>query len=27
MFNDGVFQILEDARGNFWMSCNRGVYR
>jgi signal transduction histidine kinase len=22
-----VFQILEDARGNFWISCNRGIYR
>jgi signal transduction histidine kinase len=27
LYNDGVFQILEDARGNFWMSCNHGVYR
>src|SRR5262249_56054705 len=27
LFNDGVFQILEDARGNFWMSSNRGIYR
>ncbi|HEY8460316.1 MAG TPA: ATP-binding protein, partial [Blastocatellia bacterium] len=27
LFNDGVFQILEDSRGNLWMSCNRGIYR
>jgi ligand-binding sensor domain-containing protein len=27
LFNNGVFQILEDSRGNFWMSCNRGIYR
>jgi diguanylate cyclase (GGDEF)-like protein len=27
LFNNGVFQILEDHRGNFWMSCNRGIYR
>jgi len=27
LFNNGVFQILEDARGNFWMSCNLGIYR
>ncbi len=27
LFNNGVFQILEDARGNFWMSSNRGIYR
>ncbi len=26
LFNDGVFQILEDERGNFWMSSNRGIY-
>jgi signal transduction histidine kinase/ligand-binding sensor domain-containing protein len=25
--NNGVFQILEDARGNFWISCNLGIYR
>jgi signal transduction histidine kinase len=27
LFDDGVFQILEDGRGVFWMSCNRGIYR
>ena len=27
LFNNGVFQILEDGRGNLWMSCNRGIYR
>jgi signal transduction histidine kinase len=27
LFNDGVFQILEDDHANLWMSSNRGVYR
>lgn len=27
LFNDGVFQILEDSLGNFWMTSNRGIYR
>lgn len=27
LFNNGVFQILPDGRGNFWMSCNLGIYR
>ncbi len=27
LYDDGAFQILEDDVGNFWMSCNRGVYR
>lgn len=27
LHNGGVFQILEDARANFWISCNRGIYR
>jgi signal transduction histidine kinase len=27
LFDNGAFQILEDAQDNFWMSCNRGVYR
>ncbi len=27
LYNDGVFQILEDRFGYFWLSCNRGIYR
>jgi len=27
LFNNGVFAILEDDRGNFWMSSNRGIHR
>ncbi|MGA9773332.1 MAG: two-component regulator propeller domain-containing protein [Blastocatellia bacterium] len=27
LFNNGVFQILEDATENFWISCNLGIYR
>ena len=27
MSDNGVFQILEDNAGNFWMSCNRGIHR
>jgi ligand-binding sensor domain-containing protein len=27
LFDNLVFSILDDDRGNFWMSCNRGVYR
>lgn len=27
LHSDGVFQILEDERGNFWMSSNQGIYR
>ena len=27
LFSDGVFQILPDDRGNFWMSSNQGIYR
>ena len=27
LFNNGVFQILEDRRSNLWISCNRGIYR
>jgi signal transduction histidine kinase len=27
LFDDGVFHILEDAHGYFWISCSRGVYR
>jgi signal transduction histidine kinase/ligand-binding sensor domain-containing protein len=27
LFNNGAFQILEDAHNNLWMSSNRGIYR
>ena len=27
LFDDAVFQILEDEQHNFWMSCNKGIYR
>jgi len=27
LFDDNVFAILQDAYGNLWMSCNRGVFR
>jgi ligand-binding sensor domain-containing protein len=27
LFDNGVFQILEDASGWFWMSSNRGIFR
>ncbi|MCK6684283.1 MAG: ATP-binding protein [Thermoanaerobaculia bacterium] len=27
LFDDTVSRILEDTRGNLWMSCNRGVFR
>jgi signal transduction histidine kinase/ligand-binding sensor domain-containing protein len=27
LFNNGVFQILEDSQGFFWISCNLGIYR
>lgn len=27
LFNNGVFQILEDGSDNFWISCNLGIYR
>jgi signal transduction histidine kinase len=27
LFDNGVFQILEDAHANFWMSSNRGIFR
>lgn len=27
MFSNGVFAILEDAHGTFWMSSNQGIYR
>lgn len=27
LFSDGVFAILPDDRGNFWMSSNQGIHR
>lgn len=27
LYNNGVFQTLEDDRGNFWLTCNLGIYR
>ena len=27
LFNNGVFQILEDDAGEFWMTSNRGIHR
>ncbi|HZS45943.1 MAG TPA: two-component regulator propeller domain-containing protein [Blastocatellia bacterium] len=27
LYNNGVFQILEDDRDYFWFSCNLGIYR
>lgn len=27
LFSNGVFAILEDNRGSFWMSSNQGIYR
>jgi len=27
LFNNGVFAVLEDNHGNFWMSSNRGIHR
>jgi signal transduction histidine kinase/ligand-binding sensor domain-containing protein len=27
LFDNGAFKIMEDALGNFWISCNLGVYR
>jgi ligand-binding sensor domain-containing protein len=27
LFDDVVFRILDDGRGNLWMSSNRGVFR
>src|SRR5205085_1332949 len=27
MFNDIVYQLVDDTRGNFWMTCNKGVSR
>jgi ligand-binding sensor domain-containing protein len=27
LFNNGVFQILEDDNGFLWLSCHLGIYR
>lgn len=27
LFDNEAFALLDDGRGNFWMSCNRGIYR
>jgi signal transduction histidine kinase len=27
LFDNGVFHISEDRHGNFWISCNKGIYR
>src|SRR3977135_1912896 len=27
LFNNGVFQILEDRQNRFWMSSNKGIWR
>ncbi len=27
LYNNGVFQILEDRYSNFWISSNKGIYR
>jgi hypothetical protein len=27
MYDNSAFRILEDAQKNFWLTCNRGIYR
>jgi signal transduction histidine kinase/ligand-binding sensor domain-containing protein/DNA-binding response OmpR family regulator len=27
LFDDTMWSLLEDRRGNFWMSCDRGLFR
>jgi signal transduction histidine kinase/ligand-binding sensor domain-containing protein/CheY-like chemotaxis protein len=27
LFDDVVFQIIDDGRGSLWMTCNRGVFK
>ncbi|HMH43242.1 MAG TPA: two-component regulator propeller domain-containing protein [Pyrinomonadaceae bacterium] len=27
LFDNGVFSTIEDGSGNFWISCNLGIYR
>jgi ligand-binding sensor domain-containing protein/class 3 adenylate cyclase len=26
LFNDYIYQVLEDGSGNFWMTCNKGIF-
>jgi ligand-binding sensor domain-containing protein/signal transduction histidine kinase/CheY-like chemotaxis protein len=26
LFDDRIFQILPDGKGNLWMSCNKGIF-
>lgn len=26
LFDDVVFQILDDSQGNLWMTCNKGIF-
>jgi diguanylate cyclase (GGDEF)-like protein len=27
LHDDVIYRVLDDGEGNFWMSCNRGVFR
>jgi ligand-binding sensor domain-containing protein/signal transduction histidine kinase len=27
LFNDVVYRLLDDERGSYWMSCDKGVFR
>ncbi|MEW5981158.1 MAG: two-component regulator propeller domain-containing protein [Acidobacteriota bacterium] len=27
LFDDVVYAVVEDTRGNLWMSCNKGIFR
>jgi signal transduction histidine kinase/ligand-binding sensor domain-containing protein/CheY-like chemotaxis protein len=27
LFDSIIYRLLDDDRGNFWMSCNRGIFR
>ncbi|MFZ1701913.1 MAG: two-component regulator propeller domain-containing protein [Pyrinomonadaceae bacterium] len=27
LFNNGAFALMEDKYDNFWISCNKGIYR
>ncbi|MCU0287338.1 MAG: hypothetical protein MUF15_13205, partial [Acidobacteria bacterium] len=26
LFNNNIYKILEDSRGNFWINCNKGFF-